>query len=229
MAGQETGFLRRTFADPEDGPTGYMLFVPRAYTADRDWPAILFLHGAGETGTDGALAAKVGIGPAVEIRKSTFPFFVVLPQSRRGSWTSGPDPVRALAILEEVQAQYRIDRDRVHLTGISMGGYGTWGLAAREAGRWASIAPVCGGGNPRDAARIKHIPCWAFHGDADDVIPVRKSREMIAALQAEGAAPRYTEFKNVGHNSWDPAYAIPELFQWMGAQIRKHPGAPPPG
>ncbi len=211
----ETGFLERRlrFGGVE---LRYSVFLPHGHDGRRERAAILFLHGAGETGGDGIRPTTVGIGPAVRRREPRFPFVVIFPQSRRGSWQHPkPDAAAAMAILDEVISTCAIDPRRVHLTGISMGGYGTWSLAAAYPGRWASIAPVCGAGHPRHAPRIRHIPCWAFHGAADDVVPVRATRVMIAALRRAGAEPRYTEYPGVGHNSWDPAYETEELYGWF--------------
>jgi predicted peptidase len=145
----------------------------------------------------------------------TFPFIAVFPQSSLGGWRpDSPDGRRALAILGEVRSEYRVDPRRIHLTGISMGGYGVWSLAIAHPDYWASIVPICGGGDPAKVAPITHIPCWAFHGDADEVVPVGRTRAMIEALRKAGGRPRYTEFRNVGHNSWAPAYAMPELYEW---------------
>jgi predicted peptidase len=102
-----------------------------------------------------------------------------------------------------------------------MGGYGTWSIAAAHPDRWAAIAPVCGGGDPKDADKIKDLPCWCFHGDEDGAVKVERSREMIAALEKAGGHPRYSEYKWVGHDSWDPAYATNELYAWLLKQSKK--------
>ncbi|MCS7047499.1 MAG: prolyl oligopeptidase family serine peptidase, partial [Gemmataceae bacterium] len=183
-------------------------------------PLILFLHGAGERGDDGQLPVMQGIangGIKFKNGEKKFPFFVIFPQCRKnGNWKAGgPDANRALAILAEVQKEYKIDDKRLYLTGLSMGGFGTWSLAAAYPDKWAAIAPICGGGDPATADKIKHIPCWCFHGDQDKAVHVKLSREMIDALKKAGGNPRYTEFPYVGHNSWDPAYATAELYAWF--------------
>jgi predicted peptidase len=220
----EHGFVQKVFKG-KDGDSRYVVFVPHDYKGDKEYPLILFLHGAGERGDDGERQVKQGIGNAITFKgndkKSSF--FVVFPQCRaKGTWKAdGPDADRALGILEEVQKTYRIDAKRLYLTGLSLGGYGTWSLAAAHPDRWAAIAPICGGGDTSTADRIKDIPCWCFHGDADKAVPVQRSRDMIEALKKSGGTPRYTELPFVGHNSWDPAYATGELYQWMLAQKRK--------
>ncbi|HZT82536.1 MAG TPA: prolyl oligopeptidase family serine peptidase, partial [Gemmataceae bacterium] len=209
------------------------LFVPPDYKGDKPYPVILFLHGAGETGTDGERQAKVGIGPAIKKQEKTFPFLVVFPQSQKRTWQAdSADAQRALAILAEVQKQYKTDPKRVYLTGLSMGGFGTWSLAAKYPDKWAAIVPVCGGVvRPKDkeapgklkavAEKIKHIPCWCFHGDADKAVPVQMSRDIIKALQDAGGKPKYTEYPGVGHNSWDKAYGTKELYEWLLMQKLK--------
>lgn len=211
----ERGFLNRVHKDPDGRQAKYVVYVPPEYKGDKAYPLILFLHGAGETGSDGQKQVMVGLGPAIRQRKG-FPFIAVFPQSQKRTWKAGSDDAnRALAILEEVQKEYKVDAARIYLTGLSMGGYGTWSLAAAHPDRWAAIAPVCGGGDPKQADRIKHIPCWCFHGAEDRPVPVQRSREMIEALKKVGGSPRYTEFPYVGHNSWDPAYATGELYGWL--------------
>ncbi len=219
----EHGFVNKVFKS-KDGDLKYVVYVPDAYEDDKAYPVILFLHGAGERGTDGLNQAKVGLGKAIRDKnkkEESFPFIAVFPQSVK-SWNAGStDAKNALAILDEVEKAYKTDKQRVYLTGLSLGGYGTWSIAAAHPDRWAAIVPVCGGGNPATAEKIKDIPCWCFHGDADKAVPVQKSRDMIEALKKAGAAPRYDEYPGVGHNSWDQAYGTAELYTWLLKQKRK--------
>jgi predicted peptidase len=218
----ERGFLDRVFKDASGAEARYILFIPHDYKGDRPYPLILFLHGAGETGTDGKKQAAVGLGPAIRKQEKSFPFIAVFPQSQKRTWQADSDDGRrALAILDLVQKEYKVDAKRVYLTGLSMGGYGTWSLAARHPERWAAIAPICGGGDPKQAVKIKHIPCWCFHGDADKAVPVTRSREMIEALKAAGGQPKYDEYPGVSHNSWDRAYGTKELYEWLLKQQLK--------
>src|SRR5262249_43200392 len=146
--------------DSDGGEAKYVLFVPHDYKGDKAYPLILFLHGAGETGTDGHKQAEVGLGPAIKKREKNFGFIAVFPQAQKRTWRSdSPEAQRALAILAEVQKEYKVDPKRIYLTGLSMGGYGTWSLVAKYPDRWAAIAPICGGGDPKQAERIKNIPC----------------------------------------------------------------------
>jgi predicted peptidase len=220
--GKEHGFLDRVHRDASGNESKYVLFVPYGYRGDKPYPLILFLHGLGECGTDGHKQAAVGLGPAVRRRAKTFGFITIFPQAQHRTWQAdSEDARRALAILAEVEKEYRVDPRRVYLTGLSMGGYGTWSLAAKYPDRWAAIAPVCGGGNPANAARIKDLPCWCFHGAADRTVPASNSRQMVEALRAAGGHPRYTEYPGVGHNSWDRAYGTDELYDWLSQHHRK--------
>jgi predicted peptidase len=211
----KTGFVSKIHKGA-DGESKYVVFVPPDYKADKEFPLILFLHGAGSTGDDGQKQAKGGIAKAIRDKKEKFPFIVIMPQAKTKGWKADNDNgKRALAILEEVQKDYKTDKKRVYLTGLSMGGFGTWSFAAAYPDRFAAIAPICGGGNPKTAGKFKDLPCWCFHGDADKTVSVEKSREMINALKAAGGSPKYTEYPGVDHNSWDRAYGNAELYTWF--------------
>ena len=181
------------------------------------WPVILFLHGAGERGTDGARQATVGIGPAVTRFPWRYAAIVVMPQCPRNVQWSPPVLEGALAALDAVLTTARADERRVYLSGISMGGFGTFALAARFPARFAALVPVCGWGDPATMSRpLARMPVWVFHGADDDIVPVTGSREMVAAIRAMGnERVRYTEYRHVRHNSWDMAYADPELPPWL--------------
>jgi predicted peptidase len=215
------GFVDRVYKDSEGTESKYVVFVPHCYTPEKAWPTILFLHGAGERGGDGAAQVKVGLGPAILKREKTFPFIVVFPQcASGGSWQS-TDGKRALEILGEVEHQYRVDPNRVYLTGWSLGGMGTWSLSIQEPDRFAAIAPVCGRGDTSQAVKIAHLPIWCFHGEADRVVPDAGSRSMIEAIKEAGGHPKYTEYPGVGHDSWVQAYDTDGLYTWLLEQVRK--------
>jgi predicted peptidase len=217
----KTGFLDKVYKDKDSQEAKYVVFVPQDYKDDNPYPLILFLHGSGETKGGTKQPVEVGIGPAIKQREK-FPFLTVIPQSQKRSWQAdGEDAQRALAILEDVQKEYKVDPKRIYLTGLSMGGYGTWSLAAKYPDRWAAIVPICGGGDPKNAEKIKDLPCWCFHGDADTAVKVDLSRKMLGALWAAGGHPNYIEYPGVGHNSWDKAYGTDELYTWLLAQKLK--------
>ena len=125
-----------------------------------------------------------------------------------------------LKLLEELPQEFSIDPDRVYVTGLSMGGYGTWDLLTRKPELVAAAIPICGGGDPKHVARFKGTPIWVFHGDGDEAVEVESSREMVAALEAAGGQPIYTEYEGVGHNSWADTYANRAVWDWLFAQRR---------
>ena len=221
-----TGFVKKTFKNADGSESPYVVFVPHGYDGKKEYPVILFLHGSGETKGDksGKMPVEVGLPPAVKKQEKTFPAIVVIPQSEKRTWqATSDDGKRAVAILGEVQKAYKTDPKRVYLTGLSMGGFGTYSLAAAHPDKWAAIVPVCGGvglkADLKDAAeKIKGIPTWVFHGDQDSAVPVKMSRDVVAALKEAGGAPKYTEYPGVAHNSWDKAYGEKELWAWLFAQ-----------
>jgi len=224
-------------------PFPYRLLLPEglgregtAAPEGKRWPLVLFLHGAGERGSDNRAQLKfLPADLASPESRAKFPCFLLAPQCPAERWWSsirmdrleadfGPEPAHetraALLILEKVLDEFPVDRSRIYLTGISMGGYGSWDIAARCPGKWAAVVPVCGGGSTANAPRIKDLPIWVFHGAKDPVVPVARSREMVDALRAAGGAPRYTEFPDAGHDSWTPGYRHPEFLPWLFAQKR---------
>jgi predicted peptidase len=211
-----TGFIDKVYKDANGYEAKYVVFVPHEYDGKEAWPVILFLHGSGAVGTDGRTQVAGALAQAIRKDEKKFAFIAVFPQAHDYRWTAGSvDGKRALAILDEVGHSYKIDKKRTYLTGVSMGGEGTWSLAAAHPDRWAAIVPVCGSGDPQIAAKIKDIPCWCFHGDADTLIPAAASREMIRALRQAGGQPLYQEFPDVGHHCWDRVYALPDLYEWL--------------
>jgi predicted peptidase len=196
----------------------YLLYLPEGYGAepDRRWPLILFLHGRGESGSNLDRVKRHGLARRLD-EGLELPAIVVSPQCPAGGWWT-TDVLSAL--LDEVSEQYAVDADRVYVTGLSMGGYGTWALALRYPDRFAAIAPVCGGGDPARACTIRHVPVWAFHGAKDDVVAFEKSEEMVAALRACDGNVRFTVYPEARHDSWTATYANPELYAWLLAQRR---------
>ena len=216
-----TGFLLRTFKD-EAGDHNYTVFVPHNYTPAKKWPVILFLHGAGERGNDGVLPTTIGIGPIVRQREANFPFVVVFPQCEdmhgrllKGWSPDMADGARGIKILEQVEKDYNIDSTREILTGWSMGGYGAWEWAATAPERWLSVVPLSGGGDRAWGEKLKNVSIWARHGAKDRNVRVERSRDMIAAIQAAGGNPRYTEVADGEHDVWMKAYDDDTLYAWM--------------
>ena len=201
------------------GPAGvtidYLLFLPQGYErSNQYWPLMLFLHGAGETGTNLANVKRNGPPKYVESHPD-FPFILVSPQTR-GGW----DNKTLMALLDDISNKYRVDRRRVYLTGVSMGGSGTWALAGAHPDRFAAIVPVSGMGNMSDAKRLATLPIWVFHGAKDTNISAEYSRKMVAAVKAAGGNVTYTEYPEAHHNIWKRVYDNPELYTWLLAQRR---------
>ena len=236
---QETGFLDHTLS--LHGATyKYQVYLPENWSRKQKWPIILFLHGAGERGNDGLLQTDVGLPRAIRENRSRFPAIVVLPQCPAGhQWTQLKMEEMAMAALAAATKTFKGDPKRTYLTGLSMGGSGSWDIAARNPGKFAAVVPICGRivpsqdpinnfsdlaedaypDNPKSyadvAQKIGKTPVWIFHGGSDDTVPVDGSRKMNDALKAAGGNVRYTEYPGVGHNSWDKAYAEPELMPWL--------------
>jgi predicted peptidase len=218
----QTGFLDRVYRSPDGHEAKYVVFIPHAYDRTKACPTILYLHGSGSSGTDGRAQVQGSLAGAIRKREKDFAFIAVFPQSHETNWRAeSKDGKRAIAILDQVARDFRVDAERVYLTGISMGGQGTWSLAAAYPERWAAIVPICHGGDPKTVGKFKDLACWCFHGDADEVIPVAQSREMIRALKKAGGQPLYHEYPGVGHNAWDLTYANPDLYEWLLLQKRK--------
>ena len=215
-------FVQKSHTNADGSVSPYVVYVPDGYDAAKPLPVVLFLHGAGESKGGAKMPIEQGLmNGHFQKQAKKFPAVVVIPQceSRRTGWgAKSPDGLRAVAMLDATVMEYKCDANRQYLAGLSMGGYGAWSMAAAYPERWAAVVAVCGGGDPADAVKIKDLPIWAFHGDADGAVKVEKSREMVAALKAAGGTPRYTELAHVGHNSWDPAFAVEELYSWMFAQ-----------
>jgi len=195
------------------------VYVPKNFDSTSKWPLIVFLHGRGERGKDGILQTKVGLYPAIQRDPDRFPCIVLMPQCPVDRmWGSGFDIIDAT--LERTLNEYPIDKDRIYLTGLSMGGYGAWLYGAERNGTFAAILPICGGGKVSDAPRLAKIPIWAFHGAADALVNPEASRAMVEAVQRAGGNVQYTEYPGVAHNAWDLTYGNAEVIAWLLAQRR---------
>lgn len=212
----------------------YRLLTPANYDKTKSYPVVLFLHGAGERGNDNIAQLKHGMNDfCTATNRCEYPCFVVAPQCPANSqWVLVPwsaeqhtQPERpseplaaALAAVAELEKEFNIDSSRFYITGLSMGGYGTWDAIQRHPERFAAAVPVCGGGDEKAGDRLTKIPVWAFHGALDTAVKPERSRKMIAAIKAAGGDPKYTEYEDVAHDSWVRAYSDPEMMKWMFAQ-----------
>jgi predicted peptidase len=209
----------------------YRLLKPVNPQAKKSFPLVIFLHGAGERGTDNEAQIKHINKPFLDPdNRSRHACYVVAPQCPEKIMWAGHDrdgnrlmmrekPTRPMQLLIEliakIEKEFPIDQSRIYVMGLSMGGYGTWDLIARFPNRFAAAVPICGGGDAKTAPKIKHIPVWAFHGALDHVVPPGQSRLMIKALQDAGGKPGYTEYPDVEHDSWVYAYREPHLMPWL--------------
>jgi predicted peptidase len=232
--GQEpTGFLNRAIT--LDGVSHrYQVYVPAEYSRARQWPVILSLHGSEEQGTDGLLQTDVGLGAGIRRHAGSWPAIVVFPQAPPQHRWHGEAADLALATLEHTLQEFSTDPDRVYLVGLSAGANGVWNLGYRSPERFAALVAVSGwvmreaivaadtgAPYPVIAGRIRSLPVWIWHGDADSVVPIEESRRMAEALRAAGAQVKYTELPGVGHDAWNVVFNAPELPRWLLAQVRR--------
>ncbi len=216
----------------------YRLLRPEGLAAGSKAPLVVFLHGAGERGVDNRAQLKWCVRDfALTPNRAKYPCFVAVPQCPAGEvwgrydWPAGTTPKFAaqptaalgavLELIPALRAEFPVDPARVYLIGMSMGGFGTWDALARKPELFAAAVPICGGGDPATVGKFKEAPIWAFHGAKDDVVPASRSQAMVAALKTAGAkAVKYTEYPEVGHFSWTPAFGDAELLPWVFAQRR---------
>jgi predicted peptidase len=226
---------KKTFTN-DAGSLPYRLLKPEAPEADKKYPLVLFLHGAGERGDDNEAQLVHGVAEfcTPENRKK-YPCFLVAPQCpKEQKWADvdwgaeshriSKEPSKpgklVLELIAQLQKDLPIDGKRIYLTGLSMGGYGTWDLLCRHPELFAAAVPICGGGDEMQAAKIAKLPIWVFHGALDGAVKVSRSRNMVAALEKAGGHPLYTEYPDEGHASWVPAYRAPAMMQWLFEQRR---------
>ena len=202
--------------------SNYLLYLPDGYEdSAKQWPLLLFLHGAGERGDDLSLVETHGPPKLIAKEGKALSLVVVAPQCPDGEWWSGGKQIDTLnALLDHIIATCRIDEERIYVTGLSMGGFGTWRLAAEYPDRFAAIAPICGRGDPFMARMIPHLPAWVFHGAKDDVVPLQASQEMVDALKKAGGKVEFTVYPEAGHDSWTETYNNPALYEWFLTHTR---------
>jgi poly(3-hydroxybutyrate) depolymerase len=220
----------------------YRLFVPRNYSSAKKYPLVLFLHGCCGCGDNRCHVTYPALAWAEDSNQAKNPCFVLAPQvltnkiwvdwgwgniTDRVALTAGDSGVKistsmqaVLDIISDLKGRYSLDTTRFYATGYSMGGWGTWDIIVRRPNLFAAAIPICGGGDTSKANRLTTMGIWAFHGDQDDAVPFQNSVLMIAAIEKAGGTPKHTWFINCGHNSWDPAYADPQLLPWAFSQVK---------
>lgn len=232
-------FEKLQYHDEEGNILPYRLLKPKKTEKQRRYPLVLFLHGIGERGDDNKAQLKEGVKNfATDENMEKYPCFVAVPQCPHDDlWVAAlrdlskpyfltEKPTEAmrmvLEIVEALQQDFPlIDPKRIYVTGLSMGGFGTWDAIQRKPDLFAAAVPVCGGGDITKAEGIAHIPVWVFHGAEDHLVHPKWSRDMIEALKKAGGNPKYTEYPDVGHQSWINAYSDPELFEWLFNQKKR--------
>jgi predicted peptidase len=218
----------------------YQVFVPQGYDGHHALPVILFMHGSGERGTDGLKQTQVGLPAQIRWHRGWFNAIVVMPQSPDDSVWRGAVADAAFAALQKTVKEFHGDRERLYVTGLSMGGYGVWQQVVDHPGVFAAAVAVCGGLTRSTdmqnlyvdtrgddpfayvAQQTRDLPVWIFHGAMDDVVPVAQSRNLVQAMRAAGTTVKYTEYSDVGHGAWDRAYADEALWPWLFAQRLPH-------
>jgi predicted peptidase len=222
----------------KDGKTlPYRLMKPVGYDPSKKFPLVVFLHGGGERGTDNQKQMVHGVPQfASKENREQYPCFLIAPQCpEKVQWVDVDwklpahtipmemtEPTRlTMELIEAIEKEFSIDKSRIYITGLSMGGFGTWDLLARYPHVFAAAVPICGGADEATAAQIKNVPIWAFHGAKDGTVQIIRSRNMVAALEKAGGKPKYTEYPDVGHDSWNPAYKDAEMFKWLFAQKKE--------
>lgn len=237
-AAPEDAFAVKSFQDGNFS-LNYRIYVPENLSAGEKVPLVLFLHGAGERGDDNTAQLKFGARDLLKyVRAHQIPAIIVAPQCPKNmkwvevpwsadSHTMPPEPSvpmhAVIGLLDQCMQDYPVAPDRVYVTGLSMGGFGTWDLIQRQPDRFAAAIPICGGGDIAQAPRLVNLPIWTFHGEIDPTVKVERSRDMIAAIEAAGGHPKYTEYPGVKHGSWGRTYANPKTLEWFFAQQRGTP------
>lgn len=232
VVGEEKGaFLKKIFTSHSGSSIPYQFLIPENFSEDQQYPLLVFLHGAGELGNDNS--SQLVNFPRYFItgqNKQDYPAFIIAPQCPdTDTWASfpnypnsaqtSPNPTNAtrltLELIEELLLKYNIDKHRVYVTGISLGGEGTFDIVSRRPDLFAAAVPISGIADVERASSVKAVAFWVFHGEMDEINPVKYSRMMVQTLRGEGASPKYTEYPGAGHSIWDRAYNEPELLQWL--------------
>ncbi|NCC61753.1 MAG: phospholipase [Verrucomicrobiae bacterium] len=232
-------FQEKVYTSSEGESLVYRIHIPEAVDVKKHDPLILFFHGAGERGNDNNKQLIHGVKDILAYANTyNMPSIIVVPQCPAGEqWVNTPWGADAhtmpenpsasmkltIALLKELQSTFSVDQTRIYVTGLSMGGFGTWDIIQRMPNTFAAAMPVCGGGDTEMADAVKHIPAWVFHGGADGVVNPKRARDMVAALEKIGGKVQYTEYEGVGHNAWTRTYANEDVLKWLFSQKKSEP------
>ena len=209
--------FEKVLVSAEANSPNYLAYKPKGYEQEKNWPLILFLHGIGQCGSDLEKLKATGLPQTIE-QGMDLPFVIICPQCPEKKWWNSTELDK---LLDEVIKKYSVDPNRVYLTGLSMGGFGTWGLGCQSPQRFAAIVPICGGGKVQDANKLKNVPVWAFHGAKDQTVPLSRSQEMVDAVNKAGGSANLTIYPEAGHDSWTQTYNNPDLYKWLLSHKKK--------
>ena len=209
----------RVFVKGKGDTLRYQFMKPLDYDPQKKYPLVLCLHHGGTHGTDNFSQLGADPAPFLSSNRDKYPAFYLMPQCPKGfGWQSIDGPI--YEIIKELESEFEIDEKRRYVMGISGGGYGSWYFITAKPEMFAAAIPICGGGDPSLAAKIVNVPVWAFHGEDDNLVPVRFSREMIEGIKKAGGNPKYTEYPGAGHNIWNQVVSTPGLMDWLFEQKR---------
>lgn len=230
-------FAPKTYQHNDKSILNYRLYLPKDMDAEKRYPLVLFFHGAGERGNDNKKQLRHGAKDILAYSKKTdAPVIIIAPQCPAGAqWVNTPwgnlhhnmpaEPSNSMRLtIELIRESIRtmpVDRSRIYVTGLSMGGYGTWDIIQRHPDMFAAAIPICGGGDTAFAPNLTALPIWVFHGDKDKDVKTSRSRDMVESIKKAGGIPKYTEYKNVGHNSWSRTYANDDVMKWLFSQKKR--------
>jgi poly(3-hydroxybutyrate) depolymerase len=221
------------YGHAEDGSNlPFRYFVPPGYDAAQAYPLILFLHGSGERGSDNEAQLNNAANGAMQLvgdaQLALQPVFMVAPQCPTDGWWSGATLASAIGLVDQVAADFHIDPDRVYVTGLSMGGMGTWSAVTSQPARFAAAVPMSGNGSTGPVASVAAMPFWFFHAANDPTVGVAGSADLVGALRDAGANAVYTRYDSGGHAIWTVAYGHPSLFPWLVSKARGAGASPLP-
>lgn len=212
--------VEQIFKSSDSAEIPFLLYLPESYKPDSALPLMLFLHGRGES--DGPLSIVAKWGPPLLVsRGEKLPYILVSPQCpKEDNWSSDTQQARLVELLDSIVKKFGANQNRIYLTGLSMGGSGSWQMAANHPARFAAVVPICGRGTETDASKLKSLPIWVFCGDQDGVF--KSNEELVQAIMNAGSQSiRFTSLESIGHNSWSAAYATPDLYKWLDQQSRE--------
>lgn len=230
-------FQAEIYRDSDGASILYRIHIPEGFDINKSYPLVIFLHGAGQRGNDNISQLIHGVKDILSFSKQHHePAIIVAPQlPYNAQWVVNipPNPQTykmsdqpslaiklTIELMNDIIKNLPVDNNRIYVTGLSMGGFGTWDLIQRLPNTFAAAIPVCGGGDKNQAENIKHIPIWAFHGNKDTVVEPSRTREMISAINKAGGNPKYTEYPNVAHDSWTPTYSNQKVLKWLFSQTK---------